>query len=105
MINLIPNPQTVVFVPLEQLTSTIDRIVQIRIREKQAEDLQEKFLSPKETSKMFSPSVSVVTLDAWAEKGYLNKHYIGGRTYYKYSEVVEAVKKRKKYQRTYLIHN
>ncbi len=88
----------VVFVQLEQLASTIEGIVQKALREKQREDLQEKLLSPKETCLLFSPSISLVTLDSWAEKSLLKKYYIGGRTYYKYSEVIESAKTLKKYR-------
>ena len=86
-------------IPLEQLTGLLTTIVRQEIRTKNEEELQEKFLSPKETCKLFSPKISLVTLDAWAEKGFLNKHYIGGRTYYKYREVVESLKSLKKYSR------
>src|SRR5438270_6475176 len=99
MITEIPTVNAVVFVPLEQLEAAIDNIFTKRIREKNQEELQEKFLSPDQTRKMFDPVVSLVTLNSWAEKGFLNKHYIGGRTYYKYSEVIEAVKTLRKYSR------
>jgi hypothetical protein len=94
-----PIQNTVVVVPLEQLMPAIDNLFTQRIREKNKEDLQEKFLSPDKTRRMFHPEVSLVTLNSWAEKGLLNKHYIGGRTYYKYSEVIEAVKTLKRYSR------
>ncbi len=86
-------------IPLEQLTGLLTSIVRHEIRTKQEEDLQHKFLSPKETCKLFSPAISLVTLEAWSQKGLMNKHYISGRTYFIYSEVMEAVKKLKKYQR------
>lgn len=93
-------PQNVVFVPLDQLAATIESIVYNKIREKQEEDLQEQFLSPEKTRQLFNPAVSIVTLNSWTDKGYLKKHVIGGRVYYKYSEVMQAVKEIKKYSRS-----
>jgi hypothetical protein len=91
-------PQSaVVFVPLDQLATKIDEIVHKAIREKQQEDLQAQFLSPKETCKLFNPSISLVTLASWTDKGLLKKYSISGRTYYKYSEVIESLKTLKKY--------
>jgi len=85
-------------IPLNELVSQIQYVVRQEITNQQAQELQEKLLSPKETCKLFSPSISIVTLNAWAKKGLLTKHYIGGRTYYKQLEVVEAIKSIKKYQ-------
>lgn len=99
MMDTIQTPQHVAFVPVDQLASLIEGIVHKQIRQKQSEDLQEKLLAPKEVCKLFQPNISLVTLDSWADKGLLTKHYIGGRTYYKYSEVINSVKSLKKYTR------
>lgn len=102
MLDISALPQNaVVFVPLEQLTDTLDNLLQKRLREKQEEDLQEKLLSPKETCKLFSPSISLVTLASWTDKGFLKKYTISGRTYYKYSEVINSLKSLKKYSRSH----
>src|SRR5689334_7891898 len=84
-------------VPLDQLKELFTAIVRQEIRAKAQEEFKEKFLSPKETCALFSPKISLVTLNAWAAKGLLNKHYIGSRTYYRQSEVIEAVKSLKRY--------
>ena len=83
---------------LERLES-IEHNIQ-SIKSLQEEKINKRFISPEETRNMFSPKVSLVTLNSWAEKRFLNKHYIGGRTYYLYSEVIDAVKTLKKYSRT-----
>jgi hypothetical protein len=58
----------------------------------------EQLISPEQACKVFDPSVSKVTLHKWEQDGYLKKYRIGGRTYYKRSEIVEAAKTFKKYK-------
>ena len=88
-------------ISLAELKEIFTAVVRQELLAKSAEEAQERFLSPKETCCLFSPKVSLVTLNAWANKGLLNKHYIGARTYYKQVEVMEAVKLLKKYQRVH----
>lgn len=64
------------------------------------EQLLEKLLSPDETRKLFHPAISKPTLDSYAEKGYIQKHYLGGLTWYKYSEVMAALKTLKRYSQS-----
>ena len=59
----------------------------------------EVLLSPKETCNLFSPKVSIVTLASWEKQGFIKKHRIGARTYYKRSEVLKAATSLRKYQR------
>lgn len=84
---------------MESLGEVIQQKVDEAVRRIKAEELQETFLSPEQTRKLFDPMVSLVTLNDWASKGFLNKHHIGGRTYYKYSEVIAATKTLKRYSR------
>ena len=58
----------------------------------------ERLISPAETCKLFNPPISKVTLTAWTKQGYLQDHRIGGRIYYKQTEVIESAKTLKKYQ-------
>jgi hypothetical protein len=90
---------TAVLVPLQELRSFFQDIVRNEVRSKAAEDLQEKLLSPEETCKLFTPAISKPTLESYYEKGYLQKYYLEGRTWYKYSEVLAALKTIKKYSR------
>ncbi len=87
-------------IPLDQLSGLLTSIIRQEIRIKTEEDLHEKFLSPEETCKLFKPAISKPTLESYAEKGLLQKHYLGGRTWFKYSEVIAALKTLKRYQRT-----
>ena len=63
------------------------------------ENLQEeRLLSPSEVSKMLS--VSLVTLRTWSNEGRIARLRIGKRIYYKYSEVMNALKVLKKYKKS-----
>jgi len=59
----------------------------------------ERLLSPKEAVKLFTPQISLVTIHVWAEAGKLKKHRLGGRVYYKASEIIESLQHLRKYQR------
>ncbi len=63
------------------------------------QELQEKLLSPEETCNLFKPKLTKPTLETYAEKGYVTKYHLGGRTWYKYSEVIEALKTLRRYTR------
>lgn len=66
---------------------------------KRTEDLKEKFLSPDVVCQMFDPKIARGTLYNWEKDGRINSYLIGGRRLYKYSEVIQAVEKLKKYSR------
>ena len=59
----------------------------------------EQLISMDEVRKMFTPSVSKPTIIQWTKDGKLQSHRIGGRVYYKRSEVSESLKTVKKYGR------
>jgi hypothetical protein len=77
---------------------SIRNLVKTELTEITQKELKEKFLSPEETCKLFTPAISKPTLESYSKK-YFKKHYLGGRTWYKYSEVIEAIEKIKKYSR------
>lgn len=58
----------------------------------------EKLLSPKETCKMFQPAISLPTLKSWTEQDKLKDHRIGGRVFYKQSEVLASLTTLRKYK-------
>ena len=63
----------------------------------QEDRLQEKLLTAKEVAELFS--VSTVTISSWVSKGLLTKYSIGGRTKFKYTEVMDSLKTLKKYSK------
>jgi hypothetical protein len=87
------------------LTSILPPIVDIGIKNFKETELQERFLSPEEACKLFVPAISRPTIDAYAEKGYFKKYYLEARTWFKYREVVAALKSIKKYSRKELSEN
>jgi len=77
----------------------IQQLIESAFKKQSAETLAEKFLSVDAAQKMFEPKVSRGTIYNWVEAGYLTSYVIGGRRVFKYSEVLEAVQKIKKYSR------
>lgn len=63
---------------------------------KEAQD--ERLLSAGEACKMFVPAISRLTLIRWTKADYLIEHRIGGRVYYRQSEVIAAAKHLEKYK-------
>lgn len=84
-------------VPLEQLIAQLRVIIREEISAEHKLE-NEKLISPEESCKVFTPSISKVTLHKWTQDGYLTKYRIGGRTYFKRSEIIEAAKKFTKYK-------
>ena len=78
-------------IPLEDLASEIRSIVRAEIIAQNKAELQERLLSPEEVRKLFTPKVSRVTLNAWTKEGRIISSRIGGRVWYKYSDVIEAL--------------
>jgi len=86
-------------IPLEELEARFQKIIKEEISKKDQEATLEKLLSPEETRKLFSPAVSKVTLHHWAKQGRIKQHRLGGRVFYKYSEVLDSLVHLKKYGR------
>lgn len=72
-------------------------IVQQEVK-KIKEDTPERLLSPAETCKVFEPTISKVTLAAWTKKDLLTEYRIGGRVFYKQSEIMQKVTTLKRYK-------
>jgi hypothetical protein len=88
-----------VLVPLQDLTNIFRDVVREELNAKNEKELQDKFLSPEETCNLFSPAITKPTLESYSQKNLLKKYYLGGRTWYKYSELVDAMKQIKKFSR------
>jgi len=59
---------------------------------------EEKLLSPAKACKIFEPNISKTTLTSWTKQGLIVDHRIGGRVYYKLSEILEKSNTLKKYK-------
>lgn len=83
---------------LEELSAILKKVVREELQASQKADQAEKFLSPEETCNLFQPKISKPTLESWQKRGFAIKYYIGGRTYYKYGEILESIKHISKYK-------
>lgn len=91
-------------IPLDQLKGIFSSIVRDELRANAKEDLAEKLLSPEEATRLFIPAISIATLNNYAKKGLVKKHYLGRLTFYKYSELLESLKTIKKYSRKEIVN-
>ena len=87
-------------IKLTDLAFTIETIVNKAIQDKQKTDLAERLLSPEETCKLFNPTISKVTLHNWERQGRLKKYRMGGRVFFKYSEIMSGLETLKRYKKT-----
>jgi hypothetical protein len=90
---------TQIVVPISEFIPLFKGLIRDEVRAKYSDELQEKLLSPKEVCNLFQPKISLPTLASWTEKGLLTKYAMDGRTWYKYSEVLSALKSLKRYSR------
>lgn len=82
-------------IPFDELLEAFFNRVMEANRIDEEKKLQEKLLTAKDVAKLFG--VSTVTISNWVSKGLLTKYSIGGRTKFKYSEVMQSLKTIKKY--------
>jgi hypothetical protein len=94
MDNIILSP-----IPLDTLLQSLRSVIKEVIQAEQLNDLQEKLLSPAEACKIFQPKISKPTLASWSDKGLITERRMGGRIFYRYSELIEAAKTLKKYKK------
>lgn len=84
---------------INQILSTINNAFEV----KQRKEFEEKLLSATETCKIFTPNISKSTLHQWTDQGLIPVYRIGGRIFYKYSEVLESAQRIKKFDRNKLL--
>lgn len=63
----------------------------------------DEFLSIAAAVKLFNPAISKVTLHRWKKEGVIPAYRMGGRIYYKRSEVMAAAQNVRKYDRNRLL--
>jgi len=94
MDNLILSP-----VPIKDLIEQIREVVRAEVKSERQKEIGEKLLSPAEACKLFKPNISKVSLGKWTANGLIPMQKIGGRVFYKTSDILEAGTKLKKYKR------
>lgn len=90
---------SVVVINTDDLEKLIESTMEKVVNRKQQKEDQEKLISPEEARAVFSPKISLVTLHAWTNAGRLKKYKIGGRRYYRRSEIIEAAKIFRQYKK------
>lgn len=95
------NNEQIILIPItvDELLNRIKAIMSEVLKEKHEEVLRARLLSPAETCKLFSPTISKVTLYEWTKQGLIPSYRIGGRVYYNYAEVIESAKRIRKFDR------
>lgn len=81
----------------EQILSEFRQIVREEIAASQSQQ-NERMLSPAEALKLFEPQITRPTLDKLCKDGKLSKNRVGSRVYFKYSELLGAIKGYKRYE-------
>ncbi len=81
----------------EEIVEMIKPLIFDAVREA-LQEKEEKLLSPAEVCKLFVPTISKTTLAAWTKKGFLTEYRIGGRVYYKFSELLKKRDKLSRYK-------
>lgn len=92
------NNTVLVQVPLQTLYSEIKDIIRAELLAQRKEEVKDLLLSGAEACKLFQPGISKVTLTSWCDQGLIPSHRIGGRVYYKYSEIMDSLTTLKKYK-------
>lgn len=87
------NPFDVLLKEIHEIRTAVNEILADK------KQVDERLISPAETMKLFTPKISAPTLKKWADAGLLHMIRIGGRTWYKASEVFAAGQHLKKYKK------
>jgi hypothetical protein len=91
------NPFDDIKYDLQLLRSLVLEMKENQMKGYKEED--ERLLSPLEACKLWIPNISKPTLHSWSERGWIPRHRIGGRIYYKKSEILAAITTCRKYSR------
>lgn len=86
-------------VDLNELFDRIRTVVKEELTAERSREVNEKLLSPKETCEMFQPKITTATLKNWTDDGLIQDHWLGGRKFYKYSEILSSLKTLRRYRR------
>jgi hypothetical protein len=84
-------------IPLDELLTRFKQIVDVAVADLKPQQ-QDRLLTGAEACQLFEPHISVKSLRRWADQGRIIQHRIGGRVFYKASEIVDAGKTLKRYK-------
>jgi hypothetical protein len=84
-------------VDVDKLAAVLKELLAPELTKKVNEaNLPERLLSANQVCALFTPKITRATVDNYVDRGFFNKYALGGRNWYKYSEVVAALKVIKK---------
>jgi len=88
-------------VPIADLMEQMRVIVRDELKQQKVADLSEKLMTAKEAADLLR--VSLVTLWQWEKDGRISKYTLGGRTYFKYSELMANLNNLKRYSKPIMV--
>ena len=77
-------------IPLADLMDQFRKIVKEEIKAHNQAESQDKLISPQEACRLFDPAITTRTLSRWTKDGLIASQRIGGRIFYKQSDVLTA---------------
>jgi hypothetical protein len=77
------------FGSVSEFIETLRACIKEELKLAREAELAEKLVPPKQACVMLN--ITIPTLNAWVGKGWLKKHYLGSRVYYKHGEITSAL--------------
>ena len=84
-------------VPVKDLIEQIRVVVRAEIKAEHQREAKDTLVSPAQACEMFTPKISLVTLSKWTKDGLIPSQKIGGRVWYKQSDLLSAGTKLRRY--------
>lgn len=85
---------------MSDLVASLREIIKEELRAAQGAQEQDKLMSPADACKIFTPKISRGTLSNWTNDGLIPVQRIGGRLWYKHSDLLTAGSTLKRYKPT-----
>jgi hypothetical protein len=86
-------------VPVKDLIQLIKSAVREELLAKD-EAKEEQLISPDKVCSIFQPKITRPTLQSYTDQGLIKSYRLGGRVWYKYSEIMNAIREIKRYKKT-----
>ncbi len=81
----------------EQLIELFRPMIREEVRLVMSEQ-EERLISPALACKLFKPAITKATLASWTKQGLLQEHRMGGRVYYRQTEILASTLTLSKYK-------
>lgn len=93
---------TITEMTIDEFIASLKVIVKEVLVEQEQKKSNERLLSAEAARKLFTPIISKPTLHRWTKDGRIPAYRLGGRIFYKETEVIEAAKVISKYNQKIL---